>query len=423
MAERREDSEYGGFNDYTYDPYADQNRTNTIKGFYTKYLGREADDAGLRNFVGGGLDLGAVENAIKGSDEAKQWLARSAQPAQSSSPTYTAQAPTNPDQFIGYDFGAHQGQTFNTGNPAEGAKYAVANVLNGMDPNDPNWATRAAQQLNQQFGQNIFRADGGERLSYGDEFVDSTKQSGRFFWGSNGPGGSGGGGGVGAGGGTASAASAASGSGADNGLLQELLGRLTAQDAERKARADSLYQQLQGRAQQSLAIDRNDPIIRAQADAFSANQERATRNYLGDLAERSGPLANLQGQQRIAAERLGQATGGFEAELLGRELSARRSEIADALNSMRGILSGDQQAELQRELAALDAAIRDKQLNQNSSQFGSDLAYRYANLAQQGDQFSRNLGQQESQFGRQLGFNYANLDNDLLRVLLSGIGG
>ena len=144
-------------------------------------------------------------------------------------------------------------------------------------------------------------------------------------------------------------------------------------DAENTQRADALYSQLSQKANQSLQIDRNDPIIRAQADAYSANQERSKRNYLSDVAERSGPLANIRGEQRMAAERVGQATGSFEAELLGRELTARRDEIMQALQMSGSLLNADQQRQLQSELAMLDQAIKEQNVALGFR--GQDLDY------------------------------------------------
>lgn len=142
--------------------------------------------------------------------------------------------------------------------------------------------------------------------------------------------------------------------------FDDMRGRQAAQDAERKQRADTLYDTWLGRSKQALAVDRNDPIIRQQADAYAANEERARRNYISDLAESAGPLANLRGEQRMASERLGQRTGTFEAELIGRELTTKRNEIAQALLQMGNMLSADQQAGLQRELAILDQAIKER---------------------------------------------------------------
>lgn len=153
-------------------------------------------------------------------------------------------------------------------------------------------------------------------------------------------------------------------------------------------RSTELYNMLLQRATQGTAVDRANPAVRGQADAYAANEERARRNYIGDIAERAGPLANIRGEERIAAERSGQRTGAFEAELIGREIQSRRQEIAQALQGMQGILSADQQVGLQRELAALDNAIRQQQLQQSAR--GQDLGY---------DQFLRELALREWEAG------------------------
>lgn len=147
---------------------------------------------------------------------------------------------------------------------------------------------------------------------------------------------------------------------------------------------DDLYKRLLGDSQQSLNIDPStDPIIRAQADAYSANEERSRRNYISDAAESQGQFANLQGERRMAAERMGQRTGAYEAGLVGNELTARRAQITDRLHSMQGMLSAEQQNEMQKELAQMDAQIRQQQTaagvrgqDINQDQFLRELALR-----------------------------------------------
>lgn len=146
------------------------------------------------------------------------------------------------------------------------------------------------------------------------------------------------------------------------GQMQEAARAREAQIAQREsaqqAQRDQLYGTLMGRAQQSTNINADDPVIRGQVEAFRNEQTRGKRDYLSDVAESAGSLANLRGEKRMAAERTGQATGGFQAQLLGRELSAKRAEIADALQSMGGMLSADQQANLTRELGNIDSQLR-----------------------------------------------------------------
>lgn len=145
-------------------------------------------------------------------------------------------------------------------------------------------------------------------------------------------------------------------------------------------RANDFYAQLLARSQQGLNVDRNNPVIRQQADAYSANAQRARREYLNDQAESVGPIGNIAGEERLTAERVGQATGAFEAELMGRELQAKRDEIAQALTLMSGRLTTEQTLELQRELGLLDAAIRRE-----------GLGVQREGMGLQNDQFLREL--------------------------------
>lgn len=215
--------------------------------------------------------------------------------------------------------------------------------------------------------------------------------------------------------------------------------------AETKARADALYAQLNQRATQSLNIFEPagqstgyagapggtnadgygkfpvpggaaqtgealpasaggvrvaDPIIRNQVDVYRAEADRAKRNYLSDVAERSGPLSNIRGEQRMASERTGQNVAGFQSELLSRELTARREEIAEALRMSAGLLSGDQQRGLQQQLAMMDQAIaeagiglsaRGQDLNYALGNRGLDVNMRGQDLSM--DQFLRQLAQ------------------------------
>lgn len=182
--------------------------------------------------------------------------------------------------------------------------------------------------------------------------------------------------------------------------------RATAQQAEQarqtelRARGDALYGQLQQKSQQSLAVGQNDPIIRAEADANTANETRAMRAHLADVAESGGPTANMLGEQRLAAERLGQRTGGFEAELMGRERTARRNEIADTLHSMAGMLTAEQTMGLQKELAMMDDSIKRDSLTAETAATSKGL-----DLQSQGINNNFWLGQQ-------------GVNNDLRRMML-----
>ncbi len=128
-------------------------------------------------------------------------------------------------------------------------------------------------------------------------------------------------------------------------------------------RNTDMWNRLWAQAQQGLNVDpQTNPVIRAQADAYSANEQRAGRNYIADLAEKAGPYANLRGEQRMVSERIGQRTGANEAGLVADEIKAKRDEIAQALAMLSGQLSGDETRALQEQLALYDNAIREKQV-------------------------------------------------------------
>lgn len=183
---------------------------------------------------------------------------------------------------------------------------------------------------------------------------------------------------------------------------------------KRNAEKTALIEQLMRRAGQSLDVT-NDPLIHRQTDQYSAQQERARRDYLSQQAETLGPTATgaLRGQARMTAEDMGQNVGKFESDLMQRELTSRRQEIQQALDSMGGLLSDEDKNGLQRELASLDASIQGTKMNVENTQFYANLNQNEKNFVrtlQQGERFHNmddalrrfELNQQESQFIRNL---------------------
>ena len=136
---------------------------------------------------------------------------------------------------------------------------------------------------------------------------------------------------------------------------------------------NNLYNTLLERSRQSLDIDPNDPRIAAQVNAYAAERERANRKQLNALAERGGPNANLNSESRMLSEDASQGAGSLRAQLVGQELTSRRTEIQNALTQMGDILTNEQRIALQQELSQLDAAIRMYQLEQQNNQFTSNL--------------------------------------------------
>jgi hypothetical protein len=158
----------------------------------------------------------------------------------------------------------------------------------------------------------------------------------------------------------------------------------------RTADMQALVDQLKARASQSTVIDPNDPVLKAQTDAYRAEQIRAARNATADAAEQNSPYNTGQqaGIARMMNEKVGQNTSQFEANLMQQELTSRRNEIQQALDSMGGLLSDEEKNGLQRELANLNAAVSQAQMNTQNTQF-------YAGLSQQDKQFVSQLAQNE----------------------------
>ncbi len=150
--------------------------------------------------------------------------------------------------------------------------------------------------------------------------------------------------------------------------------------------AGALFQYLMSRAKQPLTVDRNDPIIRAQSDAFRAQQVRSGRDFLRQQAERNGPYggANARTDARLVAQNVGSSVSTHEAELMGSRLEAMRSEIQQALVLAGNQLTTQQQLQLQEQLSQINAALQVWSTRNN--------------LLASDSQFSRQLGQNAYQF-------------------------
>jgi hypothetical protein len=173
--------------------------------------------------------------------------------------------------------------------------------------------------------------------------------------------------------------------------------------------SSDLFKMLMDRATQGTTISREDPNIRQQVAPYAAQEERAKRNYISDVAEREGPLANLRGEERMAAERMGQRVGGFEAELIGRELTAKREEITHAIDAALRIGAQDQAQALTLQLAQIDADLRRQGLD--VQRYGIDSGANVAISGQnnQMDQFLRELALREWGMGEDNDYRWASL--------------
>jgi hypothetical protein len=162
----------------------------------------------------------------------------------------------------------------------------------------------------------------------------------------------------------------------------------TSLEPQLRAQRDALYNTLMTRAGQGLDVNSDNPVIRRQADTYSAAQERAMQRYLANEAEAQGPYANLGSERLKAAEQFGQSSASFEAALMAKEIEARRQEIKEALSGMQGLLTTDQQLQLQRQLGLLNDMVQNRQVDVAGQNANTNLMQ----ALMQNDQFYNNLG-------------------------------
>jgi len=146
-----------------------------------------------------------------------------------------------------------------------------------------------------------------------------------------------------------------------------------------------LYGDIQSQIQQAEnPVTPQDPIIKAQTDAYRAEQDRAARSALSQAAESQGPNANLSAVQRSLAEQGAQATGSMQANLMSQELGARRQMLQNLLQQGAGVMTSQQQMAIQDELAKLQLAEQESQysrgLAEQGLEFGAGLDARYAGV-------------------------------------------
>lgn len=154
-------------------------------------------------------------------------------------------------------------------------------------------------------------------------------------------------------------------------------------------RWQALYDDLLARAHQSLTVDPNDPTIKAQTDAASAAANTQRLQQQQAAAERGGAYATGEAANasRTSGETVQIQMAAMSAQLMQREVDARRSEIANALSSMQGILTVDEQSRLKQEDQQLQARSID--LANQQAQFQNQLQSRQLDLNQQQMEWER----------------------------------
>jgi hypothetical protein len=191
-------------------------------------------------------------------------------------------------------------------------------------------------------------------------------------WG--GPGDGGGGGGAGGAGGTGGAGTPGAGTGGAD--LQGLLAQMLAgQDTNRQGQ---FFDQLQGYIDQyGRPVTPDDPIIKAQTDAFRAQQTRGAEQGQAKLAEANAykgtPTGTRDAGTQAGYEAAALNTGNFQANQMFQEQTQRRSALQNILSLYGGQLTAEQTRQLQSEIAAIDATLRNQGLVNQNAQFYDQL--------------------------------------------------
>lgn len=134
------------------------------------------------------------------------------------------------------------------------------------------------------------------------------------------------------------------------------------------------------RATQPVNVDpRTNPAIRQQSDAFAFAQERARRNQVADNAEAysargMGGSGAQRVEDRMANEAAMRNIGGFEAELVGKELQVQRDEIKHAIDSLRASGQADQAMALEREMRTIEQQLQRLGITTSADIAGQELA-------------------------------------------------
>jgi len=112
----------------------------------------------------------------------------------------------------------------------------------------------------------------------------------------------------------------------------------------------------------------------------------------------------------MGAERTGAAVGSLEANLMVKEVTARRDEIQNALTQMQGLLTFEQETALRKELANMDDAVKRLQISTQNKQF-------YSGLSENARQFNKDLefknkalAEESRREAARLGYQYDSLD-------------
>ncbi len=201
-------------------------------------------------------------------------------------------------------------------------------------------------------------------------------------------------------------------------------------------------QALRDRLQQLMdpnSVSAGSPDLKPAVDAYHLQTQRGleqVRQQNAEAAYANGEMNTgaYQTQNQRAAENAAMNESSFVGTAVQQQQVQRAQQLQSLLQTGAGMITAKDQQNLQRELAQLDAGLKQQgidfnyaqlgeqsrqfgatqgfnyaQLGEQSRQFGANQGYNYTQLNQNMDQFLRQLAQQQNQYGGNLGLSYAQL--------------
>lgn len=126
------------------------------------------------------------------------------------------------------------------------------------------------------------------------------------------------------------------------------------------------------------AVSENDPDISGAISANRVATERSLAQERDQISESAnaqhlGGAGSTEAQIQAARERTGVGQGQFAGNMVAQQALARRNQITQLLQIGAGVMTADQQQQLQRELANLDAQLRQQSITNQNNQFNDQL--------------------------------------------------
>ena len=197
-------------------------------------------------------------------------------------------------------------------------------------------------------------------------------------------------------------------------------------NAQTTADRSSLLQRLLGLADQySQPVTAQDPTIAAAADAYHGTSARSVNAYREMAAERANaegvPTGAFDSQIGNAQNTAGENEANYTTSLMNTEMQSRRSALMSVLQNAGGLMSAEDQSDIQNKIAAIDSMLSEQQIEQTGQLGGESLSLeQLLGEGALGNQ-STSINNQNNQFYDQLGTGNA-LSEAQLNFLYSELG-